>query len=155
MELSSNPPTDLFQALFKTESYIKNSSTCDHLTGIQAARKKHNNTGKLGLHFKADESGIVSLDRAESLAEITEEYTVKVPISGGVAKKPELHIDPEMAKKLDPKILELLKNSKTKVADVESLMKDMESKMDDSPLFSAENDTESATEEVGRVPFLS
>ena len=92
--------------------------------GIQEARKKHNDTGKLSLHVKADESGIISLERAESLAETTEEYTVKVPINGpGLGD-----IDPQMAKKLDPKILDLLKNSKDKMADLDKALNEQNAK---------------------------
>ena len=50
------------------------------LPGIQEAAKKHNGSAKLSLHFRADESGIVSLEKGEATSEIMEEYTVKVPV---------------------------------------------------------------------------
>ena len=49
--------------------------------GIQAALKKHNGSARLSLHFKADESGLMSLEKGEAVSEISEEYTTKVPLS--------------------------------------------------------------------------
>lgn len=95
-------------------------------TGIQEAIKKHNNTGKLSLHFKADESGIISLERGESIAEVTEEYTIKVPLDGQKLEG----LDPEATKNMDPKILEVLKNSKTTMKDIEKLAKELKEKAD-------------------------
>lgn len=60
------------------------------MVGIKAVIAKHNQTGKMSVHFKADESGRVTPSHAEAVLEVTEEYTVKVP----VAAKP----DPVTAK---------------------------------------------------------
>lgn len=91
-------------------------------TGFQEAINKHNSTGKLSLHFRADESGIITLEKAESLAEISEEYTVKVP----TAPEKTLDfskLDPDITKNLDPKLLEALqKSSKGNLAEIEKAL---------------------------------
>lgn len=66
---------------------------CQH-AGLREARKQHNDTGKLSLHFRADESGIISLEKGEAISEISEEYTVKVPVV------PE-GLSPELSKALE------------------------------------------------------
>ena len=48
------------------------------LAGMKEILAKHKELGKLSLHFRADESGILSLDGGEAVIETTEEYTVKV-----------------------------------------------------------------------------
>ena len=48
------------------------------LAGMKDILAKHKELGKLSLHFRADESGILSLDGGEAVIETTEEYTVKV-----------------------------------------------------------------------------
>ena len=65
-----------------------------HYAGLKEARKQHNDTAKLSLHFRADESGIITLEKGEALSEISEEYTVKVPIV------PE-GLSPELSKALE------------------------------------------------------
>lgn len=67
---------------------------CLCFTGLKEARKQHNDTGKLSLHFRADESGIITLEKGEALSEVSEEYTVKVPIV------PE-GLSPELSKALE------------------------------------------------------
>lgn len=39
---------------------------------------KHGETGKLNLHFRADASGLMHVDKAEAVLDVMEEYTVKV-----------------------------------------------------------------------------
>lgn len=56
------------------------------LAGIQEAASKHNDSGKLSLHVRADESGIVSLEKAEAAFEVEEEYIVKVPFENSTSE---------------------------------------------------------------------
>ena len=62
--------------------------------GLKEARKQHNETAKLSLHFRADESGIITLEKGEATSEVSEEYTVKVPLV------PE-GLSPELSKALE------------------------------------------------------
>ena len=48
--------------------------------GLNEAVQHHNNSAKLSLHFRADENGIISLEKGEAVSETLEEYTIKVPI---------------------------------------------------------------------------
>ena len=50
------------------------------LTGVDAVLSKYNTTGKLGVHFSADSSSIVKVEKAESVIELWEEYEVEVPL---------------------------------------------------------------------------
>ena len=74
---------------------------------------KHGEPGKLSLHFRADESGLLSLDKAESVIETTEEYTIKVPVISKEALKAATDLadndtDAEAAADLAQKIEELM-----------------------------------------------
>ena len=51
------------------------------LAGMKDILAKHKELGKLSLHFRADESGILSLEGGEAVIETTEEYTVKVRLA--------------------------------------------------------------------------
>ncbi|KAK9813694.1 hypothetical protein WJX73_003926 [Symbiochloris irregularis] len=51
------------------------------VSGIKAVVAKHKETGKMSVHFRADESGLVKPTHAEAVLEVTEEYTVKVPVA--------------------------------------------------------------------------
>ena len=42
---------------------------------------KHGETGKMGVHFRADSSGILALDKAEAVINTTEQYTVQARAS--------------------------------------------------------------------------
>lgn len=37
--------------------------------------------GKLGVHFSVDSSGILKVDKAESVIEVWEDYEVEIPVS--------------------------------------------------------------------------
>lgn len=50
------------------------------LTGVDAVLSKHNTTGKISMHFSADSSSILKLEKAESVIEQWEEYEVEVPV---------------------------------------------------------------------------
>ena len=55
--------------------------------------------GKLGVHLFADSSGILKLDKAESVIEVWESYEVDVPV---VAPKENLTIEAREALETDP-----------------------------------------------------
>lgn len=46
--------------------------------GIGKALAAHTEPGKLSVHFRADPSGLVALEKAEAVFETTEEYSVQV-----------------------------------------------------------------------------
>jgi len=46
--------------------------------GIGKALAAHAEPGKCSVHFRADASGLLALERAEAVFETTEEYTVQV-----------------------------------------------------------------------------
>ena len=46
--------------------------------GIDKALAAHAEPGKLSMHFRADPSGLIALEKAEAVFETTEEYTVQV-----------------------------------------------------------------------------
>lgn len=46
--------------------------------GINKALAAHAEPGKLSVHFRADPSGLIALEKAEAVFETTEEYTVQV-----------------------------------------------------------------------------
>ena len=45
--------------------------------GIDKALAAHPEPGKLSVHFRADPSGLIALEKAEAVFETTEEYTVQ------------------------------------------------------------------------------
>lgn len=50
----------------------------------------------MGVHFSVDSSGILKLDKAESVIEVWEEYEVEVPVEGpkgAEAAKPNVTIE--------------------------------------------------------------
>lgn len=49
--------------------------------GIKSVIDKHGETGRMSVHFRADESGRLLLTHAESVLDLTEEYTVKLPVA--------------------------------------------------------------------------
>lgn len=50
------------------------------LTGVDAVLSKYNTTGKISVHFSADSSSLVKVEKAESVIELWEEYEVEVPV---------------------------------------------------------------------------
>ena len=42
---------------------------------------KHGETGRMSVHFRADESGRVVPSHAEAVLDVVEEYTVQVPVA--------------------------------------------------------------------------
>lgn len=50
------------------------------VTGVDSTLSKYNTTGKMGVHLSADSSGILRVDKAESVIEVWEEYEVDVPV---------------------------------------------------------------------------
>lgn len=50
------------------------------VTGIDTTLTKYNTTGKMGVHLSADSSGILRVDKAESVIEAWESYEVDVPV---------------------------------------------------------------------------
>ena len=42
---------------------------------------KHGETGRLSVHFRADDSGRLTPSHAEAVVDVLEEYTVKVPVA--------------------------------------------------------------------------
>lgn len=48
------------------------------IAGIDKALAAHTEPGKLSVHFRADPSGLIALEKAEAVFETTEEYTVQV-----------------------------------------------------------------------------
>ena len=53
--------------------------------GIGKALAAHAEPGKCSVHFRADASGLLALERAEAVFETIEEYTVQVAPASGPA----------------------------------------------------------------------
>ena len=53
-------------------------NTSARAAGIGKALAAHAEPGKLSVHFRADPSGLIALEKAEAVFETTEEYTVQV-----------------------------------------------------------------------------
>lgn len=47
--------------------------------GMREVVKKHPEPAKMGVHFRADLSGILAVDRAEAVIDTLEQYEVQVP----------------------------------------------------------------------------
>lgn len=54
---------------------------CTALIGVDDVLSKYNTTGKISVHFSADSSSILKLEKAESVIELWEEYEVEVPVT--------------------------------------------------------------------------
>ncbi|KAK9826508.1 hypothetical protein WJX81_008378 [Elliptochloris bilobata] len=50
------------------------------LSGIGKALAAHAEPGKVSVHFRADSSGLIALEKAEAVFETTEEYSVQAPV---------------------------------------------------------------------------
>ena len=49
--------------------------------GIRAVIDKHGETGRMSVHFRADESGRILPTHAEAVLDVIEEYNVSVPVA--------------------------------------------------------------------------
>ena len=50
------------------------------MTGFEDIAAKWNSSGKCSVHFRADPSGLLTVDKAEAVVEVTEDYDVRVPV---------------------------------------------------------------------------